>query len=177
MKKKIILIVIMAIVAILWMIFIYKMSSMNSGNSNGKSTDIIGIFIEDTLEITNEYGITDSHPNESKIDKASRLLNAPLRKVVHASVYFVLTFFMMIVLNIMFEHKRYFISIGIALALAICFASMDEYHQTFVPGRTGQIMDVIIDSIGAILAILFYSTYQIMYQLGYRKAKKEEINE
>ena len=136
MKKKTVVITIMALIAILWMIFIYKMSNMNSSNSNGKSTDIISIFIEDTLDITNEYGITDSHPNESKIDKASKLLNAPLRKVVHASVYFVLTFFMMIVLNIIFEHKRYLISIGIALALAVCFASMDEYHQTFVPGRT-----------------------------------------
>ena len=43
--------------AILWAVGIYKLSSMNTQNSNGKSTDIIAMFIEDTLDVTNEYGI------------------------------------------------------------------------------------------------------------------------
>ena len=46
---------------------IQAISSMkDTQNSNGKSTDIIAIFIEDTLEVTNEYGITNSHPTNSK---------------------------------------------------------------------------------------------------------------
>ena len=174
MKKKIILISIMAFIAIIWMIFIYKMSSLSSNSSNGKSTGIIGALIEDTLDVTNEYGITNSHPTESKLDKVSTLLNAPLRKVVHATVYFVLAFFMMIILNILFEHKRYYLSVILALSLAVCFATGDEYHQTFVPGRTGQILDVVIDTAWAMAAIAFYSTYQLMYWIGYKKAKKEE---
>ncbi len=31
-----------------------------------KVRDIIAIFIEDTLEVTNEYGITNSHPTNSE---------------------------------------------------------------------------------------------------------------
>jgi VanZ family protein len=36
-----------------------------------------------------------------------------------------------------------------AIAGAILFAITDEIHQTFVPGRQGAVLDVIIDSIGA----------------------------
>lgn len=172
--KKAIKIIIILILAITWMFCIYKLSSMNSNNSNGKSTDIISIFIEDTLEITNNYGITSSHPNEQKIEKVSSLINAPMRKVIHATVYFVLAFFIMILMNIIFDHKKYFWSVLIALILCIIFAGTDEYHQTFVAGRTGQLLDVIIDTTGGIVGILFYSTYQIVYKLGYKKALKEQ---
>lgn len=158
------------------MFCIYKLSSMTSNNSNSKSADIISIFIEDTLEITNNYGITSSHPNEQKIQKVSQLINAPMRKVIHATVYFVLTFFIMILMNIILEHKKYFLSVAITLIICITFAGLDEYHQTFVTGRTGQVLDVIIDSLGGIVGILFYSTYQLAYKLGYKEALKMKIN-
>ena len=172
MKKSLKIIVIL-LISVFWMFGIYKLSSMTSNNSNSKSTDIISIFIEDTLEITNSYGITSSHPNEQKIEKVSQLINAPMRKVIHATVYFILAFFIMILMNIIFDHKKYFWSVLITLILCIIFAGFDEYHQTFVAGRTGQLLDVIIDTAGGIIGILFYSTYQLVYVLGYKKAVKE----
>jgi VanZ family protein len=42
----------------------------------------------------------------------------------------------------------------IALALAIVYAASDEYHQSFVMGRNGTVMDVLIDSVGALTAHL-----------------------
>jgi VanZ family protein len=38
----------------------------------------------------------------------------------------------------------------LAVGCAVLIASADEYHQTFLPGRTGQISDVGIDTCGAI---------------------------
>ena len=105
-KIKIIVTVIMVLLAILWALFIFKLSDMNTSNSNGKSTGFISIFIEDSLEITYKYQITSSHPSEAKIDKASKLLNAPLRKVAHASVYFILAFILICYLNFMFDNKN-----------------------------------------------------------------------
>ena len=86
-----------------------------------------------------------------------------MRKVIHASVYFVLAFFVMTVLNIVFDHKKYFLTLLIALIICIGFAATDEYHQTFVNGRTGQFMDVIIDSAGAVVRsfIFFYISNSI----------------
>ncbi len=167
--KKAIKIILLLIIAITWMFCIYKLSSMNSKNSNSKSTDIISIFIEDALDFTNDYGITNSHPNADKLAKASSLINAPMRKVIHATVYFVLAFFIMILLNIIFDYKKYWLTLIITLILCIGFAMLDEYHQTFVVGRNGQILDVCIDSVGAICGLLFYSTYQIVYINGIKK--------
>ena len=39
-----------------------------------------------------------------------------------------------------------------AVALAVAVASIDEWHQSFVPGRTGTPVDVLIDCAGATLA-------------------------
>jgi VanZ family protein len=41
---------------------------------------------------------------------------------------------------------------GIAMALVLAIASIDEWHQSFVPGRTGTPVDVAIDCLGAMLA-------------------------
>jgi VanZ family protein len=36
----------------------------------------------------------------------------------------------------------------LVFALAVLLAVVDEWHQTFVPGRSGQASDVLIDSVG-----------------------------
>lgn len=41
----------------------------------------------------------------------------------------------------------------LAIALAVLYAISDEFHQSFVPGRAADIIDVIADSIGAISII------------------------
>lgn len=40
----------------------------------------------------------------------------------------------------------------IAVSIAIAVAAIDEYHQSFVPSRTGTPFDVVIDVCGAVLA-------------------------
>lgn len=41
-----------------------------------------------------------------------------------------------------------------AWALATTYAATDEYHQSFVPSRSGQWQDVVLDSSGAALGLL-----------------------
>ena len=171
--KKVLLVIFLMSIAIVWMAVIYKLSSMNTQNSNGKSTDIIALFIEDTLEVTNEYGITHSNPSATKLARASQLINAPMRKVMHASVYLVLAFFIILLLNILFNNKHYWIALIITMIICVGFAISDEYHQTFVSGRTGQALDVCIDSAGAVCGTAIYTSYYIMYKLGYRKGINE----
>lgn len=175
--KKAILSIIILIFAILWAVGIYKLSSMNTQNSNGKSTDIIAIFIEDTLEVTNEYGITNSHPTNSKLARVSQLINAPMRKVMHASVYLVLAFLAIVFFNVLMNNKHYWIALILTLIISIGFAVSDEIHQTYVSGRTGQFLDVVIDSIGALVGIFIYTTYYIVYKNGYKKGITERNEE
>ncbi len=39
-------------------------------------------------------------------------------------------------------------SCGLALLSTFCVASLDEWHQTFIPSRTGTFSDVLIDTFG-----------------------------
>ncbi len=40
-----------------------------------------------------------------------------------------------------------------AVALAACFASVDEIHQSFHPSRQGQVSDVLLDTCGAAVGV------------------------
>jgi VanZ family protein len=68
-----------------------------------------------------------------------------IRKLAHFSLYAVLTF----CLNLSGLRLRWVI---ISL---IILASVDEFHQSFIPGRTGTYKDVIIDCLGGIFMLLF----------------------
>ena len=51
-------------------------------------------------------------------------------------------------------------SFFIAWMLAVLYATSDEFHQTFVPGRHGSAWDVLIfDNLGAVIALLIASQY------------------
>jgi VanZ family protein len=45
----------------------------------------------------------------------------------------------------------------VSFLVAIAYAASDEYHQTFVAGRAGSIRDVLIDAVGAWLALAYVS--------------------
>ena len=58
---------------------------------------------------------------------------------------------------------------GIGIAISIAYAATDEFHQLFVPGRAGLATDVLVDSIGIIVAALF--TTAIAWKLVRRHAE------
>jgi VanZ family protein len=44
----------------------------------------------------------------------------------------------------------------LAWGLAVLYSASDEFHQSFVPGRTAAVRDVLIDSAGAAVALLWH---------------------
>jgi VanZ family protein len=42
---------------------------------------------------------------------------------------------------------------AITFAIAAVYASLDEFHQSFIPSRTGAFEDVLIDCVGAMLGL------------------------
>ena len=147
MKKTIII-----LLTLLWCIVIFIFSSMSGNESNEKSKETINNVIDTTLEVTNDSGITDKHPSEKKINSVIEKLNRPLRKCMHASVYFVLA------ILVFLSFKSFKIN-GWKLyifPILICFiyACTDEFHQYFVSGRTSEFLDVLIDTGGAVVGII-----------------------
>lgn len=173
-KNKPIALITIVIVTIIWCCAIFQFSAMNSDSSNSTSSGIVEHTISKVLDATNEAGITDSHPDPEKLTKATKLLNAPLRKVVHATVYFVLALLLLSLSRFTFGSKKYLLSCIITILLCFVFALTDEYHQTFVDGRTGQMLDVFIDIAGACVAVLLFSSYFIVWKLGQNSHQKSE---
>lgn len=71
------------------------------------------------------------------------------RKFVHAAEYALLTFLWWRALRAAAANRA---AILASLGIAIAYAATDEFHQTFVPGRSGSPVDVAIDTAGAGLA-------------------------
>jgi VanZ family protein len=77
------------------------------------------------------------------------------RKSGHVFEYTILTSLLLIILHYTKLDLR--IRILVSFICAFLFACTDEYHQTFIAGRTGHFMDVYtFDSAGMILGIMIY---------------------
>ncbi len=72
------------------------------------------------------------------------------RKLAHLAEYAILSYFWFIALR---RGKQRWSSgwALLALSLSIFYALLDEYHQGFVPSRTASLIDVGIDSMGALV--------------------------
>src|SRR6266550_1439431 len=68
------------------------------------------------------------------------------RKLVHFGLYALLTFLYWRALRTRMDSSR---AVLVALALSSLYAVTDEYHQTFVAGRSGSPIDWAIDTAGA----------------------------
>ncbi|HCX65161.1 MAG TPA: VanZ family protein [Eubacteriaceae bacterium] len=83
-----------------------------------------------------------------------------IRKSAHFAEYFILGFLGLNALGYWdnSRKRKLLLTLGFSLLVAGC----DEYYQTFVPGRSGQGMDVLIDGIGSTFGLLFYSLYDFL---------------
>lgn len=99
----------------------------------------------------------------------SEQLSFLIRKTAHFSIYFALGFCMVQTLY----HFGLSVRKRIGLALLFCFlyACSDELHQLLVPGRAAQLRDVLIDSSGAMTAILLREGFAL-WLLRYKRSKE-----
>lgn len=79
-------------------------------------------------------------------DGQAVFINVAFRKLVHLSAFGLLA---ILIYNGMGQKKPL-----LAWFLTTIYAASDEIHQAFLPDRTGAVMDVGLDSIGALLAVI-----------------------
>ena len=130
MKKRISILLV-----IIWMLFIFIMSSSNSTQSDNQSGFIVNI-ISNILNIEN----TDT-------------LNFIIRKTAHFTEYFILG---LLTHNMIHNYNK---KTYISIIICILYAISDELHQLITPGRSCQILDILIDSSGSILGIYLLFIY------------------
>jgi VanZ family protein len=74
-----------------------------------------------------------------------------IRKCAHFTEYFILSLLILRGIRAGRPGSRFAWALA-AIAIVACYASLDELHQHFVPGRTAAVGDVLIDTTGGIAA-------------------------
>ena len=154
---------------ILWMIIIFSFSARTGTVSTGDSHNV-GIFIGSTF-----IPGFDSWNEQRQISFAKKI-DHPVRKTAHASEYAVLGFLGAGASVFIKKYKkdknienRTVADTGIkyiyifmssryrtSWLLGTFYAASDEFHQLFVPGRSGQVTDVLIDSAGVLVGVVVF---------------------
>ena len=147
------------ILVLVGMLIIFLFSNMNTYESNSKSEYIISTIIERTNTLANQIGVIDNKLDKEEINDLTIILNKPLRKCMHATIYLILSILILFALSR--SNKK--ISHPIKLTIIVCFlyALTDEFHQIFIKGRTPQITDVLIDTLGAMIGTIIYNKVKL----------------
>lgn len=132
--------------AICMMVLIFNFSEQD-GEASSMLSYRVGVEV---LTIANET--FDKGWTQETIDRLSREGQFLIRKTAHFTEYF------MLAVSVAFPLYVYGVR-GIWLmisagAFCVGFACLDEYHQSFVAGRSPQKKDVFIDSCGVFLGII-----------------------
>lgn len=137
--------VIKIILVLLWMVMIFLLSNEEAVKSSKKSD---GLIIK-SVELFTGKSLSDQEK-----EKVLKYLVFPVRKCAHLSLYLILG---ILVISLLREYMVINTKL-VLLSLLICFlyACSDEIHQLFIPGRSGEARDVLIDTLGACLGVSFY---------------------
>lgn len=143
-KKIIALRIVLIILTIAVMTVIFMLSADNADESNAKSDIVSGSIINAVLEFFNLEG----KRAEKFIDNCVMIV----RKTAHFTEYAVLGFLILSVSESFFIRRK--ISAPTALITGALYAVSDEIHQSFVPGRSCQISDMLLDTAGVMAGII-----------------------
>lgn len=116
--------------------------SNQDADKSGKVSNRVAEIIVKQLQL-------DKIENKQPIQERTQKI---IRKVAHFSIYTLVGLLAMAYISTynLKESQRVIIS----LCIGIVYAMSDEIHQLFIPGRAGQLTDVILDTMGVILGIL-----------------------
>ena len=90
-------------------------------------------------------------------------IDYPVRKAAHATEYAILAGFILGIVVTSLINWKHLLEV---VFVAVVYASTDEFHQLFVPGRNGQFMDVLIDGTGALIGVLIvFLVYKLVCKI------------
>jgi VanZ family protein len=125
--------------ALAWMTMIFVFSNQPGGGSGALSRLIMSYLAKVGIDFQAWFG-----------DHAVWVL----RKCAHFTEYMLLFFLLQLALTTGIEGRkaRWWAWLGVIL-----FAASDEFHQLFIPGRVGDVLDVAIDSAGGLMGLVIWT--------------------
>lgn len=151
MIKKIVKIILI----VLWCSLIFMFSNDTGGTSTKKSDGLIVRTVEKVIK--------RQLSGEEK-EKVLKYLVVPVRKSAHLFIYFILG---ILIISLLREYRDIDMKVVLlAVFLGLLYACSDEVHQLFIKGRSCEVRDVLIDTVGVSLGVLLYS---LIYRVRRRK--------
>lgn len=136
-SKKTTLIISYTLLA-LWALVIFYLSSEGSNASSGRSDAI--------TQVLASWGAGSGQADS---------LTFFVRKSAHTIAYFI---FGLLAYNVVRHYQQTLLRTTlIAWVIVIVYAASDEFHQLFVPGRSAELRDVLIDSTAGLVGILLWT--------------------
>lgn len=134
------------VAAICWMMLIFFLSHQPAEASSELSFNFLNLLLRPFMFLF------------PSMDVQGDWLHFFIRKNAHFFAYFVLGILFANALQATFKglKKSDWKLLGLSLFLSVLYAISDEIHQLYIPGRSGEIRDVMIDSFGALTGIMLY---------------------
>lgn len=132
--KQILMIAVFVWMGVIWS-FSAKPADASTETSHQAGKIIAGLVVPDFQE----------WPEEKQMDLIEKI-DHPVRKTAHAAEYAVLGI-LLVSLSGYYINRRQILT---AWGIGTLYAVSDEFHQYFVPGRSCQLSDVMLDSAGVL---------------------------
>lgn len=141
-------------------------SIFNFSNQDGQASS--GVSRKVAKKIIDIYPYTKNLNEENKKQIVEKI-QPIIRKGAHLSIYTLVGILMMSFISTYNIKLKYRFLISILVGLG--YASSDEIHQSFIPGRNASIIDVGIDTSGVLLGIILV----LIIISVYKKITKNKI--
>ncbi len=161
-KKRLVPILLWCAVAAV-MIAIFAFSAENAAESTESSDSVLRVVLS---AVRRDFSSLSNAEQTVMLEQYSHLI----RKSAHFSIYALLGFLLNAAL--VSSRVRPNLSLALAPAVGLIYAATDEVHQLFVPGRSGAVTDVLLDTAGCLAGALIFSL--IFYLIHRHKNSRQQ---
>lgn len=150
------------------MALIFFFSSQTADESSGTSGRIITFVLETVYP---DFDGMDEFEQAQLIEKYQFIV----RKSAHFSIYFLMGIFSYFTF-ITYTKLPFALRFIFSNITCLAYSVSDEFHQTFISGRSGELRDVCIDFCGSLLAITLFSLFFIKkFKRSDKPMRKSEL--
>lgn len=132
------------------MVAIFCFSAQNGTQSDAASLSVAGVL-------------------QNVLHMSTQATNFLVRKAAHFSIYLLLSVCLFGALTT--YRMRTAVRIAVATGICALYAVSDEFHQSFVSGRTPAVRDVCIDTVGALAGALVFCLCAALWKCFHRSKK------
>lgn len=155
------------ILALVWMCVIFAFSAQTKEESSAVSESLSYRMVSSTGHFFHW------NLDEEQLREIANTIEYFVRKAAHMTEFAIMSILLFVWLGL-WEMTLFRRGMTAFLATAV-YAASDEFHQLFVPGRAGRVSDVLLDSSGALLGVIFFILLgKLFVVLRDRRRKKRQ---